>query len=71
MNLDKNIENAAHDPLWQLATVVRDACFAAATTAYDNARLDGLCHDGAWECAVDAMRSLNYEAVVTKLIASE
>lgn len=24
--------------------------------AYENARQDGLCHEGAWECALDAMR---------------
>jgi hypothetical protein len=28
------------------------AAVAAAATAYDNARMDGLCHEGAWEIAL-------------------
>ncbi len=28
-----------------------------ALTAYENARIDGLCHDGAWECALTAVPS--------------
>ena len=42
-----------------LAEAVRQACIEAAQAAYADARLDGLCHEGAWECAVDAMRSLD------------
>ena len=38
-----------------------------ALTAYENARMDGLCHEGAWECAVDAMRSLNVAALLSQL----
>lgn len=30
------------------------AAAAAGLAAYDLARLDGLCHDGAWECALEA-----------------
>jgi hypothetical protein len=29
-----------------------------ALAAYEQARLDGLCHDGAWECALETVRSL-------------
>ncbi len=29
----------------------------AALTAYEDARTDGLCHDGAWECALAAARA--------------
>ena len=42
-----------------LAEAVRQACIEAAQAAYEDARLDGLCHEGAWECAVDAIRSLD------------
>lgn len=28
----------------------------AGLAAYEAARLDGLCHDGAWECALEAAR---------------
>jgi hypothetical protein len=50
-----------------LATAVREACVRAALTAYDDAAMNGLCHEGAWECAVDAMRSLNIERLLDEL----
>ena len=56
-------ENGVEEQLRQLATAVREACFAAALTAYQDARTDGLCHDGAWECAVDAMRAVRIETL--------
>ncbi len=47
-----------------LAEAVRQACIEAALAAYADARLDGLCHEGAWECAVDAIRSLDLASIV-------
>lgn len=38
-----------------IATAVADPGLQAGLTAYENARQDGLCHDGAWECAVAAL----------------
>ena len=64
----KHEKNAVHEQLWQLATAVRDGCFSAAVTAYDDASTDGLCHDGAWECALEAMRDLDFEFIITKSI---
>lgn len=61
--------NAVHEQLWCLASTVRDSCFIAATTAYEDARIDGLCHDGAWECALEAMRDQDFESIITKVIA--
>jgi hypothetical protein len=49
------------------ATAVQETCVQTVLTAYENARMDGLCHDGAWECALDAMRSLNVEHLVAAL----
>ena len=66
-NSVKNEENKVHQELWSLATAVRGACFSAAVTAYENASIDGLCHDGAWECALAAMRAVNFESIVTKV----
>jgi hypothetical protein len=45
------------EPL-QIAEVVRQACLAAALRAYEDAGLSGLCQEGRWECAVDAIRAL-------------
>lgn len=65
----KHEKNAVHEQLWRLATVVRDSCFSAAVTAYEDASIDGLCHDGAWECALEALRGLDFESIITKSIA--
>jgi hypothetical protein len=63
-------ENVVQDKLWLLATAVRDSCFSAAIAAYENASTDGLCHDGAWECALDAMRIINIEFIITGITHS-
>ena len=42
----------------QMAEAVRQACMTAALQAYDEAGIRGLCHEGRWEYAMDAMRGL-------------
>jgi hypothetical protein len=39
-------------------TAVEQTIVQAALAAYEQARLDGLCHEGAWECALETFRSL-------------
>ena len=51
----------------ELAEAVREACLRAALDAYEDAGLSGLCHEGRWECAVDAVRALDLEAVTRAL----
>jgi len=51
----------------RLAEAVREACLKAARDAYENAGISGLCEEGRWECAVDAMRLLDIEAVIAAL----
>ena len=51
----------------RLATAVRDACVQVAVAAYEDAAMSGLCHEGAWECAVDAMCSLNVGQLIAGL----
>lgn len=48
----------------RLAEAVRDACDKAAQEAYENAGISGLCEEGRWELALDAIRSLDLEAVI-------
>jgi hypothetical protein len=43
----------------ELALAVRRACFAAALDGYQRAQLAGLCPEGDWKCAVDAMGLLD------------
>lgn len=33
-----------------------DGCWETAVNTYQNARIDGLCHDGAWEIALETIR---------------
>jgi hypothetical protein len=48
----------------QIAEAVRRACIAVALRAYEDAGLSGLCQEGRWEYAVDAMRAMNLRPVV-------
>jgi hypothetical protein len=50
------------EPL-QMVEAVRQACMAAALQAYEEAGLSGLCQEGRWEYAMDAMRRLNLRPV--------
>ena len=52
----------------QVAEAVRNACIEAAQRSYEDARMRGLCAEGAWEAAVGAMRSLNVEQVADEQI---
>jgi hypothetical protein len=52
----------------QMAEAVRQACIAAALHAYDDAGVSGLCHEGRWEYAVDAMRGLPLRPLVQALL---
>jgi hypothetical protein len=55
---------AGLDARRRLATTIRDACAKAALEGYEQAATDGLCHEGAFEAAVDAIRSLDLEAIL-------
>lgn len=48
----------------QLAEIVRAACMRAALEAYESAGISGLCAEGRWELAVQAIRILNLEQLV-------
>lgn len=43
----------------ELAETVRRRCVDAAIAAYEAARMDGLCDEGAFEVAIDAVRGLD------------
>jgi len=51
----------------RIAEAVRQACIDTALIAYEDAGMNGLCHEGRWECAVDAMRSLDVASVVRQV----
>lgn len=51
----------------RLAQLVLDACLNAAITHFEDARVDGLCCEGAWESAVEAIRAMNVEGLINQL----
>lgn len=50
----------------RLAEAVRRACLEAARKGYEDAAVSGLCHEGAVELSLDAIRALD----VTSLLQS-
>ncbi len=47
-----------------LAEAVRDACLEAALRAYEDAGIAGLCAEGRWELAVQAIRELDIDTLL-------
>ena len=50
-----------------LAKSIRDACVEAALQAYEDAGVQGLCAEGRWEAAVDALRQLDLTPLLREL----
>jgi len=48
----------------ELAAAVREACLHAARDAWEDAGISGLCAEGRWERALDALATLDVERVV-------
>ena len=53
-----------------LAEQVRSACLQAAFNAYEQAGIAGLCGEGRWELAVQAIRTLDLARLVDEDRAS-
>ena len=49
-----------------LALAVRDACRAALVAAWEDARLSGLCDEGAWEVALGALARLTPDELLAR-----
>jgi hypothetical protein len=49
----------------QQAEQIRAALIQAALDGYEQATMSGLCHEGAWEAAVSAMRRVDLPAVLS------
>jgi hypothetical protein len=49
-----------------LAEAVRQACLHVALASYQDALMNGLCHEGAWECALGAIHTLDVGAIIEK-----
>ena len=58
----------ARDVARQLTEAVRNACIDAALDGYERASISGLCHEGAWEAAVSAIRMLALDALAERAV---
>lgn len=58
------------DAARRIARGVRDACVDAALAGHETAGLGGLCAEGRWEAAVEAIRSLDLDAIVSEVIGA-
>jgi hypothetical protein len=52
------------DEAQAIAETVRQACIEAALRAYEEGGISGLCAEGRWELAVDALRRLDLQALL-------
>ena len=62
--MDEKIKN---DELVVIVGKIRDECINTALEAFANALSDGLCCEGAWECAIDAIRNLDAPEIINRL----
>lgn len=51
----------------ETAEAVRAACLRAALEAYEDAGIRGLCGEGRWELAVQAIRTLDLRSVIESI----
>ena len=55
----------------KLAEAVRAACLKAAIEAYESAGISGLCEEGRWECARQAIKELDLEKILAEVLRSK
>jgi hypothetical protein len=53
--------------LEDLAKRIRERCIEAVLQAYEDAGIQGLCQEGRWEAAVDALRTVELTPLLREL----
>jgi pentatricopeptide repeat protein len=66
--MSSQISSAREPDRKRLAEAVRQACIAAALEAHEQAGISGLCQEGRWEDAVEAIRSLDLDGVLAQVV---
>lgn len=61
----------ATDLAQQLIEAVRRACVDAAIDGYERASISGLCHEGAWEAAVSAIRMAALDGLAERAVRAD
>ncbi len=67
--MDKESDNQKSvtvDKEHALAEAVRQACVQTALDAYEQGGLAGLCAEGRWEMAIDALRTIKVDELLQK-----
>ena len=62
MSESGNPENATRE----LVEAIRQACIQTALDAYEQGGLAGLCAEGRWEMAIDALRTIKVESLLSQ-----
>ncbi len=57
------------DELERVAEAVRHACLVTALEAYEEGGLAGMCLEGRWDLAVDALKALDVAQIAAQLAA--
>lgn len=57
-------EQAVDPEKKRFAETVREVCLREAKEAYEDARMRGLCEEGAWECALGAIEAFDVDDLV-------
>jgi hypothetical protein len=71
LGIGEIVMSTANQDHYQLAEKIRQACLQTALTAYEDARMDGLCHQGAWESAMGALQQMDIVEIVNRLQGSQ
>ena len=71
MKSTREVRQPSRAALHAAAEAVRAACLRAALGGYERAGLSGLCEEGRWEMVVDAIQSLDVDAILRELPAEE
>jgi hypothetical protein len=53
--------------LEDLAKTIRQTCIEAVLQAYEDAGIQGLCAEGCWEAAVDALRTVDLAPLLREI----
>jgi hypothetical protein len=59
------------DKSMRMAEAVREACVEAAREAYERAGISGLCGEGRWELALDAIRHVEVQRILIAVMSEE
>ena len=54
----------------RIVEATRKACIEAALAGYESAAISGLCHEGAWENAISAIRRLDLQDIIDDELTS-